>query len=197
MRAAASIALVPVVILLLSTPSAPRAASLAFESKLPLIGSGGGSSFTRRCPDNHVLTGFRWRQGAVVDAIGIKCRPVQSDGRLGNEISSGSMAGGDGGTFGSKSCEWIRDGRTSQIVVTYQRGGGAGIGIASLTFACRPWLPESRASGGGQIGELLQIRSGSVFTRDLECPRAGEPAVGIYGRQGAIVDAVGLICALP
>src|SRR5882724_4521117 len=46
----------------------PHAASArALLEDLPLIGTGGGTAFSRTCPSGHVLTGVRWRTGAVVD----------------------------------------------------------------------------------------------------------------------------------
>ena len=55
-----------------ATLLAPHAAAArALLDDLPLIGTGGGTTFSRTCPSGNVLTGIRWRTGAVVDGIGI------------------------------------------------------------------------------------------------------------------------------
>lgn len=99
-------------------------ASLVFE-ELPPIGGIGGSAFSRECPDGNVLTGIRYRRGLLVDGIGIKCRPIRSDGTLGAEVNAGSMAGGSGGTSGSVSCP-------SGEVVAEESGLSGGVGIRKI-----------------------------------------------------------------
>ena len=161
--------------------------------ELPLIGSRlNGSEFTRNCPDNHVLTGFRYRAGLVLDAIAIKCRPVRLDGTLGAEILSGSFAGGDGGTLASKSCP-------ANSVIASQWGFGApGTGVAILRVHCYQWSAATFKWGG--TGEDLRVlgpilpTSTSTSADTKKCTYASRPAMGIRGRQGAIIDAVGLVC---
>ncbi len=178
------------------TLGAHRSPLLA-DTILPAVGSGGGTAFTRRCPAGHVLSGLRWRQGLVVDAIGIKCRPVGSDGALGAEITVGTMVGGSGGQFGSGSCRHHSADQPFPIIVE-QQAGGSGVGLALLVFSCRPWYKEPRIFGGGQATSGVTVRFGGVISAtDRTCPNPDSPAVGIHGRQGSIVDAVGLICAKP
>ncbi len=167
------------------------AAPPVIETRLALIGSGGGKSFTRRCPDDHVLTGLRWRTGMVIDAIGIRCRPVRLSGHLGDEISVGSMAGGNGGSAGSESCN-----QQNPSVIASQYGGGAGIGIAKFSVECKEWLPESRAFGVGNRW-IFSVRNGTVMISSAACGSSNSPAVGIYGRHGSFIDAMGLICDKP
>src|SRR4051794_21218661 len=88
-----------------ATVIAPHtAAARALLEDLPLIGTNGGTSFSRTCPAGNVLTGIRWRTGAVVDGIGIACSPVRADGTLGTRVDVGTMAGGNGGTAGRDDC---------------------------------------------------------------------------------------------
>ena len=85
--------------------AAPHAAAArALFEDLPLIGTNGGTSFTRACPSGNVLTGVRWRTGAFVDGIGIQCSPIRADGTLGARVNVGEMAGGNGGTAGQDNC---------------------------------------------------------------------------------------------
>ena len=71
----------------------------------PTYGGNGGTAFTRGCGAGHVMTGIRYRTGLSMDAVGPLCRPVRADGTLGAEMTPGTMAGGSGGTFGSKRCQ--------------------------------------------------------------------------------------------
>ena len=163
-------------------------ASLVFED-LPLIGGIGGSAFSRECPDDQVLTGIRYRRGLLVDGIGIKCRPIRSDGTLGAEVNAGSMAGGSGGTSGSVSCP-------SGQVVAEESGLSGGVGISKLYFYCYKWVPRTKIVDGAMETTLVVNGSGNTLTMH-KCTSASQPATGIKGRHGAIVDAVGLHCSIP
>lgn len=162
-------------------------ANVVFEN-LPLIGGIGGEAFSRECPDKHVLTGIRYRSHVLVDGIGIKCRPVRSDGALGAEINSGTMAGGNGGDAGSASCQ-------SGSVVAWESGISNGFGIAKLVFRCYKWTPASKTWAGSMTTSL--VVGGGITVTEHSCAAATQPATGIRGRHGAIVDAVGLHCSTP
>ena len=159
--------------------SSPSAAE-----ELPLIGSSiTGTVFYRTCPDNHVLTGFRYRSGSVLDGISIKCRPVRSDGTLGTEVLAGSLAGGNGGTLANKSC-------AANEVLAGQRG----ILPNQLSFFCVRWSATSRAwFGSGAVLALL----GPELSTPLTCSSSTKPATGIRGRHGMVIDAIGLVCNTP
>ena len=122
--------------------------------ELPLLGSPlTGSPFVRSCPDNHVLTGFRYRSGLTLDGIGpIKCRPVRSDGTLGAEVLAGSLAGGNGGTLANKSCS------ANQVIAGQPSGVPK---IASLSFFCMRWSSTSHAWFG--TGDVLVLMGSAAF----------------------------------
>ena len=164
-------------------------ANLALEN-LPFVGSAGGNSFTRDCPADHVLTGVRWRRGLVLDGIGIKCRPVRTDGTLGTEINSGSMAGGNGGTAGSESCPGV--------IVSQTGASQGGVGIGILLLGCFQWFPASRSWGGSRITHI-SVKTGGTLPAlaTSTCALGAQPATGIRGRHGSIVDAFGLRCNTP
>lgn len=157
---------------------------------LPLIGSGTGTSFSRECPDKHVLSGIRYRRGLVLDGVGIKCRPVRPDGTLGPEINSGSMAGGNGGTAGSESC-------TGTTAIVSQTGAGPGVGINTLVLGCFQWFPASKSWGGSRIAHVTVMGGGAPAFVTSTCSAGTQPATGIKGRHGSIVDAFGLHCSTP
>ena len=105
---------------------------------LPVYGGGGGTAFTRTCGTSRVMTGFQFRRGLVIDAIGLLCRPVSSSGALGAE-SAGSLAGGTGGSFGTRSCP-------SGTVVA---GGSVEYGsvVETVRIYCREWKAATRSFG--------------------------------------------------
>ena len=153
---------------------------------LPLMGSTlTGSPFFRGCPDNHVLTGFRYRSGLVLDGVSIKCRPVRSDGTLGTEVLVGTQAGGNGGTLANKSCS------SNQVIVSQRAAGG----VAVLSFFCVRWSATSRAGFGS--GDVLAITGQPFSAAAHACSSSTQPATGIRGRHGMIIDAIGLVCGTP
>lgn len=163
-----------------------------YVENLPLVGSLGGNAFTRDCPASHVLTGIRWRRGLVLDGVGIKCRPVRSDGTLGTEINSGTMAGGNGGTAGSASCPG------STVIVSQAGASQAGVGIGILVLGCFRWFPASRSWGGSSL-DHISVKTGGVVPAIVTstCTLGTQPARGIRGRHGMVVDSFGLRCATP
>ena len=110
--------------------------------QLPIHGGGGGAAFTRTCGANRVMTGFQFRRGLWFDAIGLLCRPVSSSGTLGAE-SAGSLAGGTGGTFGTRSCP------AGSVVA----GGTVDYGsvIETVRINCRDWNAARRTFGSVEV----------------------------------------------
>jgi hypothetical protein len=168
---------------------------------LPIIGSDGGTAFTRQCPAGQVLTGIRARTGVLIDALGIRCRPVNGNGSLGTESNVGTLAGGTGGTASSGSCP------AGTVVSGEGVAKGVPIGLASFDLRCRRWDAATRsftgdlvavihvigASGAG--GVVINAIAGTGYVRD--CPRQQQPVVLLRGRSGTIVDAAGLTCNEP
>lgn len=168
---------------------------------LPFIGSDGGTSFTRQCPAGQVLTGIRARAGAVIDALGVKCRPVNANGTLGTESDAGTLAGGNGGSAGSGSCP-------AGSVVAGQAGvKGIPVGIASFDLRCRRWDAATRRYAGSVVA-IIHVIGGTtaavvvnalpgVESPFADCPRQQQAAVLLRGRSSAIVDAAALTCNEP
>ena len=173
-------------VIFVAASSHARSARVAAE-ELPLLGSIlTGSPFSRSCPDNHVLTGFRYRSGLTLDGIGpIKCRPIQSDGTLGTEALFGSLAGGNGGTLANKSCG------ANQVIAGQQSGVPR---LGSLTFFCVRWSATSKAWFG--TGDVLNLFGGAA-SQMRQCSSSTQPATGIRGRHGMVIDAIGLVCNTP
>ena len=158
------------------------------EQKLPVLGGTGGESFTRSCGAGKVLTGFRHRTGLVVDAIGLLCRPVNSDGSLGAETTVGTLVGGSGGTTGFSSCE-------SGTVLTRVRIHFRTY-VDGVRMFCSTWNKSTRSTGDNtsfpSFGRTI------INTSEAEeCEMKVQPAVAIRGRAAGVVDAFGMICNEP
>ena len=170
---------------------------------LPLIGSAsGGTAFTRQCPPGQILTGIRARIGLVIDAIGIKCRPVNANGSLGGENDIGTLAGGSGGVASSGSCP-------QGSVVTGQGGLAAPVtGLSLFGLRCHRWDAATRRwsttstavirliSGSGVANGVVQVLT-SASLSGPSCSSRSQPVVLLRGRAGGIIDAAGLTCNEP
>jgi hypothetical protein len=182
---------------------APISAQDNAAQALALIGGSGGTAFTRQCPQGQVLSGIRARAGLVIDALGIKCRPVNADGSLGGENEIGSLAGGTGGILSSGSCP--------QGSVVAGQGGARGIptGLGFFELRCRRWDPATRRwtgsitayvrviSGSGAPKIIFATSPNSTINETADCSRAVQPAVLLRGRAGTIIDAAGFTCNEP
>lgn len=155
---------------------------------LPVYGGSGGSAFSRSCGNDYVLTGIRYRHSFVIDAVGLLCRPIGTNGALGAQTVVGTLAGGGGGTAGTASCP------AGQVVM------GAliayGTYVDGITLYCRSWRPETRSFGTS--GNIAAAGSSSTPRKAEEvCENATQPVVTLRGRSGLVVDAVGFTCNEP
>ncbi len=169
----------------------PVALSDLPPQKLPVYGGSGGNAFDRDCGAGRVLTGLRFRSGSVLDAVGLLCRPVLSDGKLGPETTVGSLTGGGGGTSGTASCE------AGKVVVAAHIRFGWWVNAVSLY--CRNWNASTRTFVTSPTGQTYK-HAGSNFSGNMEdeqCESSAQPAHAIRGRSHDFVDAFGLICDEP
>jgi hypothetical protein len=157
---------------------------------LPVYGGGGGTAYTRSCGGGYVLTGLRYRMGVAFDAVGILCRPVLPDGTLGPETTVGTQAGGGGGTSKVINCA------AGQVVF----GGSVFFAtyVGQLTIVCRPWHPDSRTFSGTDAYHSTEhdLQAFKQLVGEF-CESTHQPAHGIRGRAGTLVDAFGFICDEP
>lgn len=156
---------------------------------LPIHGGGSGTSFTRSCGADRVLTGLQYRSGLVLDAVSLLCRPVSSNGTLGAQSAIGSVAGGTGGKGGLAQCP------TGSVVA----GGRIHYGsyVHGVGLICRRWNASTRTFGSSATetfasGGRLDGSSGTN-----RCSENVQPVVAIRGRAAAVVDALGFTCNEP
>jgi hypothetical protein len=154
---------------------------------LPIYGGASGTSFTRSCGAGRVISGFTYRTALWVDAIGLLCRPVNANGTLGSESAVGTLAGGGGGTSGSKSCP--AGSVVAWVWVSF------GLFVDGVHFSCRAWDPATRTFGVDR-GQYSVGKDALNSTREI-CENPTQPGHAIRGRSGWYVDAFGLICDEP
>lgn len=156
---------------------------------LPILGGSGGSSFTRSCGTDKVLSGLQYRAGLVVDAIGVLCRQVLATGALGTQSAVGTLVGGGGGTAGTINCP-------SGTVVTAAKIT-FGTYVDDVEIHCRTWYRDLRRWGGGATE--VRIRNVSEAKRHewQQCESTAQPVVAIRGRARELVDAIGFTCDEP
>ena len=145
-------------------------------------GGPGGTPFRQLCPAGQYLVGARWRSGSWLDQISMTCAPVDANGVTGPQ-SHGQTFGGNGGNPHEQSCD-------PGFVIT---------GAAILQDSSQnPFVKEidvdcksttSTLFSGFAIGKVA-----TVFPdHDQFCPD-GQAVIGIQGRSGKYVDAIGMIC---
>lgn len=174
------------------------------DAILEPIGGKGGSHFLARCPERKYLTGFDLRVGGNVDAIRPLCVSAYAPGQAG---AIEPYRFGFGGTGGGDDVRVVC--RTDAPVVAGIRVGyeGAqtkvvnnihlfcGLAAADQHVAKYPAAvfdgPPASPTGIGNAS-----RSNSYGLNRQDCP-AGLVAVGISGRSGTWLDALGLICGAP
>jgi hypothetical protein len=158
---------------------------------LPVYGGSGGTAFTRECGTGYVLTGIRVRSGIYLDAIGVLCRQVRSDGTLGSETTVGTLSGGGGGTSATASCP-------SGKVVAKARMSFSSYAEFLYIF-CRDWHSSTRTVGPSTT-ETVNFVGNTFSTANWAteaCESTAQPARGIRGRSAVFVDALGFICDEP
>ena len=183
LRAATALAtLLP--LLALTSPDLP-------PQNLPVLGGTGGTAFTRDCGAGRVLSGVRYRSGMVIDAIGLLCRPVLSDGKLGPETTIGTIAGGSGGTTHVAGCP-------SGTVLTgmFVKYGSY---VSYIIGSCSTWRASTRtfatppSANTEDIG--LALTAGATGVEN--CESQLQPGAALRGRAASFIDALGLVCDEP
>lgn len=153
------------------------------------VGGAGGGPFRASCPSGMVMVGINGRHGAWVDAVAPICA-IWTNRRL-DPIEFQPGTGGAGGGTGYMSCAGSRGAVVALWVWPVHRDNRRLIG--RIVLECGDYTMPTRrvnkraggADGFGQAaeGERVALRCG---------PR--EVAVGLYGRSGAFLDRVGLLC---
>lgn len=170
---------------------------------LPPIGGDGGGNFINRCPQGQLLTGFDLHTGDDVDAIRPICVTAYGPTDVGPRVAGGIWSGGNGGGPRQLLCP----GNAPIVTGMYVDGLGVDTiivnkihlfcGIASTTQTPHDVPDVSFDGSGGRTTVNLSGGRYSGEVKDTQRCLLGRVAVGINGRSGVWLDAVGLICAEP
>jgi hypothetical protein len=146
------------------------------------VGGPGGRAFRQQCPKSHpVLVGFKAQAGAWVDGLTPLCSRPDGKGFLVDRQDQSSL-GGKGGAQRIAVCASQGDFVESLTVATLQNGM-----VNSIAVNCRKILNPALT-----YTACLDTGQGCGGT-PAACAR-GQAAIGVHGRHGAFIDAVGLIC---
>jgi cytochrome c peroxidase len=100
-------------------------------------GGSGGTAFTRTCPANQAVVGFRGRSGAGLDQLDVACQPLSSGGNVSGTISYlGPVGGTGGGVVNPISCTAPRPAAGIRGV------GGTYVGTFGLSCAVPAIVPN-------------------------------------------------------
>ncbi len=169
----------------------------------PPIGGDGGGQFINRCPQGQLLTGLELRTGDDVDAIRPICVTAYAPTDVGPPVAGGIWSGGDGGSPRQLVCPK----ETPIVTGMYVGYGGVDTVIVNhIHLFCGIASPNQEpsevpsakfdGSGGRSTVGLFGGRYAAAGEDTQRC-LADPVAVGINGRSGKWLDAVGLICGQP
>ncbi len=147
-------------------------------SRTMTIGGEGGTPFDLTCPGG-VAVGLRGRAGDDIDRTELICRNP-----IGTIVSAGAVGGMGGSDYQSTlSC------RAGETMV--------GLRVGTYRNASFSWLDGLgvRCSDGTTVRdlELVGVPSSDMQVTNLDCP-PNQIAYGLFGRQGDLLDQVGLHC---
>jgi PAN domain len=153
-----------------------------------LTGGEGGGNFRDQCGSGQFLTGVSVRFGSLLDAVVPFCATFNAQtGQLGAPGFPMERHGGSGGgAAGPTTCN---NGQyVSGMMFGYTKdAGGRPKYIASIRLDCAP-IRAGGDSGKPRIGAGGTLAQGGVTCGD------NQAVIGMIGRSGGYVDALGLIC---
>ena len=151
-------------------------------------GGPGGTPFRWSCPAGMVLIGLAGRAGAWTDRIAGRCASWSPEQQtfIGDSITGPFFGTSDGGYWFSTVCPLSAVARIRSVTGDF---------IQDIQFRCRSIAPPTADTGTwGRVPYYHDASDASPG--EFACPD-GEVGVGINGRSGKFVDALGLICAPP
>ncbi len=167
------------------------------DTLLPPLGGPGGGAFDARCPAGQILWGVELRTADDVDAIRPVCAIALHVDQITGETVGNIWHGGEGGMQRRIACPLARP-----VVLGVEIGDEGETDIVNnirlfcglVTDARQTFDPIPAAAFDGPLATPSSSFKVSplVFGRERCAP--GQVAVGIHGRSGVWLDAVGLIC---
>ena len=176
--------------------------STVMATDLPIRGGNGGIEFTDTCPAGFYLVGFDGRNGAWIDQLATICAPWLANQRTFGQVVTGSPHGtSQGGIFNRRICPTNRAISGLYIFPTIKDNRHEPQFLGTVGVSCDNVAPpflklSTQMKGGFSFGCVGRPECGKGIVRETwtdHCPE-GEIAVGIRGRAGLFLDALGLVC---
>jgi hypothetical protein len=145
-------------------------------------GGPGGTPFRELCPTGQYLVGARWRSGSWLDQISITCAAVDTNGATGPK-SHGSTFGGGGGNPDERSCDPNQVITSASILKNSERYPF----VQEIDLACKS--TTSTLYFGFAVGRVA-----TIFPDHNQHCADGQAVIGVHGRAGQYLDAIGVIC---
>ena len=158
------------------------------DHPLPALGGPGGGPFEAHCQGNTVLVGLALRVGDVVDALQPLCAaPVTA-----NSVGARAQANWQGGPGGGNTQILCPPDQPIAGGLFVNAGGDPRV-VDNLLLYC------GRGNGSRNSAYARPGEAGNMYSSgdDTQGCAPGEVAVGVHGRSGAYLDAVGLLCGRP
>jgi hypothetical protein len=165
----------------------------AAVSYMPPQGGNGGGQYMAQCGPTENLMGFELRVGDYIDAIRPVCVVTYGATAIGNQVVPPTWNGGTGGHPIKLLCPTTTPIVVSVVVGT--AGTGDGIIVSKIHLFCGRAVAVQQAPAYPNAVFDSPIGFNGFYDQQT-CP-AGQVAVGVHGRGGIYVDAMGLICGAP
>jgi large repetitive protein len=150
------------------------------------MGGAGGTAFNLACNTDEALVGVHGRFGTnYINQIGAQCIKVDQFGRwIGDPVKRALTGTTATGTLFDKVC--ARDSAVSGF-----RGASSQF-VNQIELQCRALTPSGGLTG---TGTFLGSSGGTGgTTQGLQTCSTGNPGYALYGRSGAVLDSVGMLC---
>jgi len=171
------------------------------DEHLDAIGGNGGGNFEAHCPAGQLLTGFDLRAADDVDAIRPLCVTASSRRSVSAAAAEDNWYGGSGGRPAKILCTRYNpivtgmyvyaDGEDTTVVNNIHLYCGEATNTEPPNEAASAFLDLPKFHDSGVFSTFISPMHGTQ-----RC-RSGQVAVGMHGRSGRWVDAIGLICGDP
>ncbi len=163
-------------------------------SRTDTFGGPGGGPFELMCPNGTFMTGLRARSGAWIDALSPICNvPVGRTEITLGEIDAQAWTGGGGGGESFIRCQ----GRRGVLVgLEMFQANNRDRSVGHIVVNCGDFIQPSQFANK-LPGSADYLGEATPSPRMIAHCGWGLVAVGIYGKSGAFIDRLGLICRRP
>jgi len=166
---------------------------------LPPQGGNGGGQYKAQCGPTENLMGFELRVGNFIDAIRPVCVITYGATAIGNQVVPPTWNGGTGGHAEKLLCP-----ASTPIVIAVAAGFSGTIEdnptvvLSAIHLYCGQAVAAQKPAAfpSAVFDAPGNTRIGPFDGAPQVCP-AGQVAVGVHGRAGTWLDALGLICGAP